>query len=548
MSPDGRWHEATELIQFSSLMSLVICYTQSTAETDIRRWYMYLDTTQESSTFLELLLSSQSHHTSPKHLKQAVKSPFHFHKLHFTSICMSFSFFSFSLSLFFFFFFLFFLIFLSCCSYVCLFLRVFFTYGYEANVEISFLFLLIPELHLFSPSSISTQSSYTVAFESLYSSHFLFILFQNHFFASLYLIYITGLNTSNIKIGSSPYFSTEPFQKGPLAFFPFLAVKPCMQLILLLCSLCISTKYSMHNALNAVKPCMQLLSVCICCYWESWIRNKVLVWVSRWGWISPTKTHTRAWKTNHISSESHLFFFPPQKMSHSCFHSPPSLSSNLPRLLCCVCDFVLTSLSTPVSTKSKHSLHNQTYFFTWLFFKALCNQFKNYLLFNCRGYQLNLGPSSPKIRLNLCTTSNKHTTGMISVYDQVQRRHLHASQIVSIQPVWVFWKLKVTIPHEKINHFHGGNKHSIAAILFSFQCFLRRKFPLQSALSLHCKKKLAQLPAVEMQKLPGSFCSYSNLSQRLIQPRFDAQSLFTLVTVPKHLHMQKDGLRFYIRF
>ncbi|KNZ61012.1 hypothetical protein VP01_1465g3 [Puccinia sorghi] len=40
---------------------------------------------------------------------------------------------------------------------------------------------------------------------------------------------------------------------------------------------------------------------------------------------------------------------------------------------------------------------------------------------------------------------------------------------------------------------------------------------------LNCKKKLAQLPAVDMQKVPGSFCCYSNHAPKLIQPSFDAQ-------------------------
>ncbi|KNZ56151.1 hypothetical protein VP01_2483g1 [Puccinia sorghi] len=40
--------------------------------------------------------------------------------------------------------------------------------------------------------------------------------------------------------------------------------------------------------------------------------------------------------------------------------------------------------------------------------------------------------------------------------------------------------------------------------------------------------KLSQLPEIDMQKLPGSFCFYSNLSPRWIQPIFDAQSLCTL--------------------
>ncbi|KNZ63959.1 hypothetical protein VP01_1080g13 [Puccinia sorghi] len=42
------------------------------------------------------------------------------------------------------------------------------------------------------------------------------------------------------------------------------------------------------------------------------------------------------------------------------------------------------------------------------------------------------------------------------------------------------------------------------------------------------QKKLAQLPAVDMQNLPGSFCCYSNHSPKVIQPSFDAQSLCRL--------------------
>ena len=42
------------------------------------------------------------------------------------------------------------------------------------------------------------------------------------------------------------------------------------------------------------------------------------------------------------------------------------------------------------------------------------------------------------------------------------------------------------------------------------------------------QEKLAQLPAVDMQKVQGILWCYSNLSPRLIQPSFDAQSLCTL--------------------
>ncbi|KNZ57898.1 hypothetical protein VP01_2043g1 [Puccinia sorghi] len=94
----------------------------------------------------------------------------------------------------------------------------------------------------------------------------------------------------------------------------------------------------------------------------------------------PARTQTRAWKANQISSARQFSLFPPQKMSHSCFHSHLSLSLNLPRLQCRVFDFVcsmygralwlqgrLSTLRTTVSTDSKHALYNQTYVFTWLF-------------------------------------------------------------------------------------------------------------------------------------------------------------------------------------
>ncbi|KNZ54836.1 putative signal peptide protein [Puccinia sorghi] len=42
------------------------------------------------------------------------------------------------------------------------------------------------------------------------------------------------------------------------------------------------------------------------------------------------------------------------------------------------------------------------------------------------------------------------------------------------------------------------------------------------------QNKLSQLPALDMQKLPGNFCCYSNLYPRVIQLSFDAQSLCIL--------------------
>ncbi|KNZ57405.1 hypothetical protein VP01_2169g3 [Puccinia sorghi] len=52
---------------------------------------------------------------------------------------------------------------------------------------------------------------------------------------------------------------------------------------------------------------------------------------------------------------------------------------------------------------------------------------------------------------------------------------------------------------------------------------------------LQCKKKLTQLPAVDMQKVPGRFCCYSKLSPRVIQPSFDAQLLCQTISICKQV-------------
>ncbi|KNZ61951.1 hypothetical protein VP01_132g4 [Puccinia sorghi] len=67
-------------------------------------------------------------------------------------------------------------------------------------------------------------------------------------------------------------------------------------------------------------------------------KNKAFDWLI-WLWVDLSNTHpqthtqTRAWKSKQISSESQASLSPPRKMSHSHCHSPPILSSNLPRLM-----------------------------------------------------------------------------------------------------------------------------------------------------------------------------------------------------------------------
>ncbi|KNZ55803.1 hypothetical protein VP01_2578g2 [Puccinia sorghi] len=65
----------------------------------------------------------------------------------------------------------------------------------------------------------------------------------------------------------------------------------------------------------------------------------------------PTTTHTRAWKANQISSAFQASFFSPWNMSQSCCNSPPSLSSNLPRLLCLVFGFAQCAHIALIGTK-----------------------------------------------------------------------------------------------------------------------------------------------------------------------------------------------------
>ncbi|KNZ47019.1 hypothetical protein VP01_674g2 [Puccinia sorghi] len=127
----------------------------------------------------------------------------------------------------------------------------------------------------------------------------------------------------------------------------------------------------------------------------------------------------------------------------------PSLSLTLPRLMSGIFYMKyghilwlqgrLTALSIMVSTESKHALHNQTsqlghssnhcYFVIAKGVSYLGRRFDCWL--NFRGYQLNLGPSSPKFRLNLCTTYNQHTTGISSVYDKFKRKKLHFFKLIS---------------------------------------------------------------------------------------------------------------------
>ena len=73
----------------------------------------------------------------------------------------------------------------------------------------------------------------------------------------------------------------------------------------------------------------------------------------------------------------------------------------------------------------------------------------------------------------------------------------------------------------------------------------QRHWELTKTKKVDCtlQEKIAQLPAVDMQKFQGSLRCYSSLSPRLIQPSFDAQSLCTLQSdCTKQSTHEKDGV------
>ncbi|KNZ59180.1 hypothetical protein VP01_1789g1 [Puccinia sorghi] len=101
--------------------------------------------------------------------------------------------------------------------------------------------------------------------------------------------------------------------------------------------------------------------------------------------------------------------------------------------------------------------------------KALCSPHSQGF-FHPGEYHLKLRPSSPKIRLNLCTISNQHTTVIISsVYDQFKRKHLHAS---AMETFLVFLLVNCRHPHERINKlFNFFFEFKFGFFFFSFMCF-----------------------------------------------------------------------------
>ncbi|KNZ49943.1 hypothetical protein VP01_4681g1 [Puccinia sorghi] len=83
-----------------------------------------------------------------------------------------------------------------------------------------------------------------------------------------------------------------------------------------------------------------------------------------------------------------------------------------------------------------------------------------------------------------------------------------------------FLKYSTTITFNSVQHIKiTSQKHFYT--LFYFPPDTTLVFGTQSL-----QKKLAQLPAVDMQKVPGSFCCYSNHSLKVIQPIFNPHEYY----------------------
>ncbi|KNZ61081.1 hypothetical protein VP01_1454g1 [Puccinia sorghi] len=181
----------------------------------------------------------------------------------------------------------------------------------------------------------------------------------------------------------------------------------------------------------------------------SWISTNLMVKLMillHWWWVdlSNTSTHTRAWKANQISSASQSYFF----SSSEDKPLPLPLSPKPDFKSAKAFEFFPLSVHHGNKAELKPSAqqlvqnHNTIYIIKlnsphtqctvieplardFLILVEGLNQYKFQPIYE-RGYQLNLGQSSPKIRLNFCTTYNQKT-GIISVHDQVKRKKLHAS-------------------------------------------------------------------------------------------------------------------------
>ncbi|KNZ53933.1 hypothetical protein VP01_3098g1 [Puccinia sorghi] len=143
--------------------------------------------------------------------------------------------------------------------------------------------------------------------------------------------------------------------------------------------------------------------------------------------------------------------------------------------------------------------------------------------FFCRGLGLCQVVEGSHCKKNLLNCLQL-TCGMLQPSFHTNSICLHVMVGVTTEASWVFLHFNC----RQLSKFFFAvscmsgiviNELAVKPICHHFN--LCRVHPLQ--------KKLAQLPSVGMQKVPGSFCCYSNNSQKVIKPSFDANSLMSKV-------------------
>ncbi|KNZ54159.1 putative signal peptide protein [Puccinia sorghi] len=178
----------------------------------------------------------------------------------------------------------------------------------------------------------------------------------------------------------------------------------------------------------------------------------------------------QAWKANQISFESQSSIFPPWKMSHSHCHSSPSLSSNIPRKP------LFLQLESYLHPSAQLSVQNHNMLYIIKLNPTLGYFSMHWFDMLSKWHQDKSQPrqSSQKIRLNLSTTYDQHTTGISSVYGQFKRKQLHASSMETElvwrwesyttkmrRRIWLFLKI-----HSEGKNFQRGKEDSVQSKQF----------------------------------------------------------------------------------
>ncbi|KNZ60711.1 hypothetical protein VP01_1512g2 [Puccinia sorghi] len=222
----------------------------------------------------------------------------------------------------------------------------------------------------------------------------------------------------------------------------------------------------------------------------------------------PINTHTQAWKANQLSSESQSSLFPPWKMSHSCCHSPPSLSQNLPRLLCEVLHFwhVVTMMYVLQN-------HNMLYIINLITSLGYSSNHCDCII--AKGFS-KLQPSYKRVVAELQRISTEITMNFTKNQAQLYMTNLRESTCMRVPYIipgeWT-WTGSILSNQLTVGLLWMGNLDTLNR--YRNHCLIWGAWTLLFGLGIlladKLQKKLAQLPAVDMQHAPAKLSSKLHL-------------------------------------